>query len=454
MLLALFCTLGLVRAAFVAGLHVPLDPNEGWNAYHTMHAMAGSALYPPAGSFLFNNYPPLSFYIVGVLSSAIGDNIVAGRVLSFLATLCVAAEIYVCARRMQADIWAALFAALLFVAGLLAFTDYMGMDDPQLLGHAVALAGLVLLLKEPGTTRSIAGAALLMTVAFFIKHNLVALPATLAVWLLIFDRRKAAFFAVCGVLFALIGLIAFRLIYEIDLLGQLNSPRLYSVSTLTTAVGNWLVWADVSLLGLAALVVYRRDNKFVVFCAIYAFLAILTGVAFAGGAGVDMNIWFDAAIALALGTALTFDRLMSGWLRAVAAIVYVLPIAAGLALGWDASWLERDHWLHPMSEEAAAAQVDIAFLKARHGPALCEMLSLCYWAGKVEEADVFNLGQAYATHARRDNELTDRIGTRRYAVVEFDSLDNFALTPRVKQALLHAYRIDHADDEGVFLVPR
>jgi hypothetical protein len=226
------------------------------------------------------------------------------------------------------------------------------------------------------------------------------------------------------------------------------------VSTLTTAVGNWLVWADVSLLGLAALVVYRRDNKFVVFCAIYALLAILTGVAFAGGAGVDMNIWFDAAIALALGSALTFDRLMSGWLRAVAAIVYVLPIAAGLALGWDASWLERDHWLHPMSEEAAAAQADIAFLKARHGPALCEMLSLCYWAGKVEEADVFNLGQAYATHARRDNELTDRIGTRRYAVVEFDSLDNFALTPRVKQALLHAYRIDHADDEGVFLVPR
>jgi hypothetical protein len=454
MLLALFCALGLARAAFVAGLHVPLDPNEGWNAYHTMHAMAGSALYPPAGSFLFNNYPPLSFYIVGVLGSVTGDNIVAGRVLSFLATLCVAAEIYVCARRMNADVWAALLAASLFVAGLLAFTDYVGMDDPQLLGHAVALAGLVLLLREPGTTRSIAGAALLMTVAFFIKHNLVALPAALAVWLLIFDRRKAVFFAVCGVLFALIGLIAFRLIYGIDLFSQLNSPRLYSVSTLTTAVGNWLVWADVSLLGLAALVVYRHDDKFVVFCAIYALVAVLTGVAFAGGAGVDMNIWFDAAIALALGTALTFDRLMSGWLRAVAAIVYVVPIAAGIALAWDDSWLERDHWLHPMSEEAAIAQADIAFLNVRHGPALCEMLSLCYWAVKVEEADVFNLGQAYATRARRDNELIDRIAIRRYAVIEFDSLDDFALTPRVKQALLHAYRVDHADDEGVFLVPR
>ena len=29
------------------------------------------------------------------------------------------------------------------------------------------------------------------------------------------------------------------------------------------------------------------------------------------------------------------------------------------------------------------------------GPALCEMLSLCYWAGKRAEVDVFNLGQAY-----------------------------------------------------------
>jgi hypothetical protein len=82
------------------------------------------------------------------------------------------------------------------------------------------------------------------------------------------------------------------------------------------------------------------------------------------------------------------------------------------------------------------------------------MLSLCYWAGKREEADVFNLGQAYATHARLDDGLVRLIEAHHYSVLQFDSLDDFALTPRVKQTLLRDYRIGHANDEGVFLVPR
>ena len=37
---------------------------------------------------------------------------------------------------------------------------------------------------------------------------------------------------------------------------------------------------------------------------------------------------------------------------------------------------------------------DIAFLKSRPGPALCDQLSLCLWAGKGAEVDVFNVGEA------------------------------------------------------------
>ena len=60
----------------------------------------------------------------------------------------------------------ALFAALLFVAGLLVFTDYVGMDDPQLLAHAVAIGGLALLLRASPVRRTLSlMAALLMTVA-------------------------------------------------------------------------------------------------------------------------------------------------------------------------------------------------------------------------------------------------------------------------------------------------
>ena len=35
-----------LRDGTAIGLRVPLDPNEGWNAYHALAAMTGAPLYP------------------------------------------------------------------------------------------------------------------------------------------------------------------------------------------------------------------------------------------------------------------------------------------------------------------------------------------------------------------------------------------------------------------------
>ena len=82
--MALFCALGLWRAIATMGLRLPIDPNEGWNAYHAAAAMAGAPLYPGAQSTMINNYPPLSFYLAGALGRVLGDNIFAGRIVSLL----------------------------------------------------------------------------------------------------------------------------------------------------------------------------------------------------------------------------------------------------------------------------------------------------------------------------------------------------------------------------------
>src|SRR5215472_15267788 len=81
-LVVLFCAAGLYRILAAVFLHVPLDPNEGWNAYRAAAAMSGAPLYPPADALFFNNYPPLSFYLVGAFGRLVGDNIVAGRIVS------------------------------------------------------------------------------------------------------------------------------------------------------------------------------------------------------------------------------------------------------------------------------------------------------------------------------------------------------------------------------------
>src|SRR5690349_4841398 len=40
-LLALGCAVGLMRVVSSLGLQIPLDPNEGWNAYHAQAAITG-----------------------------------------------------------------------------------------------------------------------------------------------------------------------------------------------------------------------------------------------------------------------------------------------------------------------------------------------------------------------------------------------------------------------------
>ena len=448
-MLAAACAFGLWHAAAMIPLQVPLDPNEGWNAYHTLSAMQGGALYPGAHSGMVDNYPPLSFYIVGLVAKLAGDAIVAGRIVSLASLIFVAAAIAVAARELSAAKPAAWFAALWFLAGLLVFTDYVAMDDPQLLGHAIDVAGLLLLLRG-----RMAAAAFAMAVALFVKHNLVALPLATLWWLALTERKAAWRFAVSGLAFCLLGVILFRAVYGAVLLGAIGSARSFSFALLTHNVATWMVWAGPAMVAAVALLLGTRADRNVVFCALYALVGVAVGTAFSGGAGVDLNVWFDAAIALSLTGALALTRLSARLPQTLVLSAYIVPLLSGLALSYDESWREPGTWLRPGADAAQTARSDIDFLKAHRGPALCEMLSLCYWAGKPPAIDVFNLGQAFATGARSDQALIAQIAHGDFGVLQFDSLDEFALGPRVKAAVLARYRVDHQSDDGVFLVPR
>jgi hypothetical protein len=174
-----------------------------------------------------------------------------------------------------------------------------------------------------------------------------------------------------------------------------------------------------------------------------------------GGAGVDVNALFDAAIALSLSAALLLDRLMVRQLpvSALVVLVYVLPIGLDLWARADISWATADFWLHPMRDDVTTAHSDIAFLRGHAGPAICETLPLCYWAGKPASVDVFNLGQAYATGARSDKALIEQLDHRRFAVLEFESLSPFQLGDNVLRAVRRNYRLERSSDNGVFFTP-
>jgi hypothetical protein len=90
---------------------------------------------------------------------------------------------------------------------------------------------------------------------------------------------------------------------------------------------------------------------------------------------------------------------------------------------------------------------DIAFLTAQPGPALCDQLSLCLWAGKGAQVDVFNVGEQIKAGARDSSPLAGMIAAHRFAVLQFQDIEG--LSP-LHAAIEKNYRPHHSDDNGVF----
>jgi hypothetical protein len=303
------------------------------------------------------------------------------------------------------------------------------MDDPQLMGHAVQLAALLLLLRGNNIV-----AALIFAASLFLKHNLLALPLAAGAWLLWQDRPAGLRFMLCGVAAAGFGLLLFRLAYGVSLPAELDSPRLISPANLRFAVMH-LWWA---VLPLAALFTVRGPWKN--FCLMYTGAALMLGLVFSAGDGVDANGFFDLAIACALTLGLALDRAPA--LAALSAVP--LPLFLAFNFSDNNFFFTRDF--------AGQSARDIAFLKSRPGPALCDQLSLCLWAGKGAEVDVFNVGEEIKTGTRDPAPLAGMIADRHFAVLQLQ--DRAALGPLVRAAIGKHYRPDHSDDNGSFLIPR
>jgi hypothetical protein len=226
------------------------------------------------------------------------------------------------------------------------------------------------------------------------------------------------------------------------------------MANLGAALRAWLAWGFAPLLIATSLWRRHSRDKYVLFCALYALIGFAVGCIFSGGNGVDANAMFDADIGLVLCCALALRRFAAPPVRSIIAALCALSLAQGLWLAASADSLQPGYWLHPLAEETAQARGDINFLRAHSGPAFCETPSLCYWAGKPGLVDVFNVGEQIATGARSDAPLAAAVSHGDFAVIEFDSLHPFALSPGIGAALRTRYRIARSDDDGVFLVPR
>ena len=99
-----------------AFLNIEITDNEAWNAYFADAAMGKMPLYPSAAQLITNNYPPLSFYIVGSAGRLIGDPVLAGRLLSLISVIAIATAIALSVRRLGGTQTAAVISAAFYIA--------------------------------------------------------------------------------------------------------------------------------------------------------------------------------------------------------------------------------------------------------------------------------------------------------------------------------------------------
>lgn len=450
-----------------------IDFNEGWNGYFQLRAMAGQPLYSGFSPFFANNYPPLSFYLIGVLGRVIGDPVLAGRLVSLAALAAIAWASGGIVRAGGGGKWERLLAIATCVLLFAAFaTDYLGMNDPQLLAQAFATAALAVHLGGAPSARRTALTALLMAISVMTKHNLILVPLLITGDVLLRgDSRQRATWFVSGIVLAGLSAALLWALGGSAPFAMILAPRSWDIDRAFLFTIEILARYQAPLAIVGAGLYAARRQRPAGLILVYLVAAVALGAAWSGGAGTDINVFFDISIALAIGAGLAAaglrerglgPRLLAGFaLLANAGVLFFAP----QALGRFGVEMAGD-----MAGDARLFAQDTAYLSAKPGPVLCQSQLLCLRAGKPMFYDSFNATQAMRFGKLPKDTLTGMLARHEIAVVQISDLPahgpndppgveayparfiNFE--DDVFAALDRYYRVDRVGISGRFYVPR
>lgn len=431
-LIACLCLIALLAAIwpiYRAFLNIEIDGNEGWNAYHADAAMGRMPLYPARELLITNNYPPGSFYIVGAAGRMIGDAVLAGRLLSLLSVAGIAGGVAFVTQRLTGNRAAAGIGAAYFVATMcVAFSGYVGMNDPHLLAQAVMTLGFAAFLRAMERDRGYWAPILLMVAAGFIKHNIIVMPLTAMVWL---GMHKPWQFVKCGVLAGCAVGAGFAVCFAVfgpDFLANLMSPRAILWRQSFGAVGH-LQWVAVGLAVWLYVGIVRRADPGVRLCSLLILLGLVNFFAQKTGMGVDHNALFELVFGVSVAVGLAFaqapllpvaQRFSPDLLRFIVLLGICLRLIVPAQL--DAvRFLADPGFSAEIAAREAAMSATVARIKMTPGDVDCSLLA-CYRAGKPFALDPFNAGQRITAGRLPADAVSQCVESGKLTVVRADPL--------------------------------
>lgn len=448
LIIGVLAVLALVWPLARLPIHYPIDVDEAWNALLAGRAMGEGGLYPSIHGTVLNNYPPLSFYIVGLAGLLIGDNIVAGRAISLLSVLIIAINIAWIVRNLGGDKKTAAFAGVLFVAIMAkSFPNYVGMNDPQLLAQAVMSLGFAVFTARPGLVGNVAAAAAVMVAAGFIKHNIFAMPLAATLWLAHYDRSMLWRWLMFSLALLAVGFALCGASFGSDFFLNLAIPRRYDAMTVLETLGRVQDFA-IPLIIWVAVVVQLKSNRRM---AMVSYLIVAGAVEFAltkPGIGVAWNAFFDWVIGACVGAGVGLSLL--GEIRSVRRFgiartqtVIVVALALRQILLPPPELLHLPTALADMRMKEAALAPDLDFMRGHAGPTLCEDLAVCYWSGHQSLFNGFNVYEVTLQGWPNYENLKARISHGEIALLQM-SRGSDLVVPAEASGLYRRYETIHS----------
>jgi hypothetical protein len=459
-----------------------INYNEGWNVYNAARMINHELIYD-GNYWRVNNYPIGSFLLVAAVNLIVNDLLLSGRIIALLSFVAVGFLAAVATRRFGGDLVDAEFGGgCAFAFCYLIAPAWVAVDDPQTLGEAVMLGGLVSYFAGSPERRALFRTALFIVLALFVKHNLVAIPIVITLDLAIRSPRLLPIWlAYCtGLVTGFLGVT--ELLAGGAFIDHLLSPRIFSWHGSRYHLMKYLRLFKFPLLGivLSARPLFSGRRFFL---AAWGITSIALATLLSGFEGTSYNMFQDAAVFLGVASGVLLSELrklrienanirdpLAKLTAVVLPILVTQPVWARLPetlvkLVHPSRIFELNH----QAERTFLA--DARYISARGGSAFCESLLLCYAAGQPFILDPFNSRQYILAGRLDEGELIQRIAAHEFATIQVraDICDDPATTQchilhypqkvnRFTDNILYAidlyYRIDRRSRYGAFYVPR
>lgn len=445
-----------------------INYNEGWNVYNAERVANHQPLYATANGWTSVNYPALSFHLVAAFGRYTTNYLFTARILS-LTGLCLsgilAGLIVWHTTRSRFAAWlSGLYLVAMFCANA---TGYVGMDDPQILAQAFFLGGVYVYLRGDRRGWALDLTALLFVLGGNIKHNLIEFPLAVLLDLLCTSPRRALRYASGGALMAAISVVLTSKTDGAAYVSCLLAPRGYALSSAISQV--FIVLLPILLPTVAALWManYCWNNPQQRVLALLLLCALAVDAYFSGGSGVSINGMFGSMLAIGLLTGVfwaEFSKLPLGRFKvlppAVVCVLFFLWLAVPMVI--FRNWRTEDA-LKRSSDKEQRFAAEVAYLRQQPGPALCESLLSCYYAGKPYLYDPYNSTRLIEQGRLDANVIVDHLRKEEYGAVQlseemeqkpYSAVLQQRFAPPILEAIQQYYRSGFKDKDGVIYLPK